>query len=239
MVEGFDCSSINLKKGSKGSLVSLLQKHLKNLGYYTYYNGHYLKIDGDFQKYTCLAVKSFQKATGHSQDGVFGPLTCKSLNEKIGAYTPSTTSSSGSGSGSGSSTTTSTATNKATQQAHIIQNVYTAQQSNLHIAGVHLIASTVTPTNHFKKGQWKTAEMTDDTYYPYKGHSVLREYSVECYLSHSQFKKLEYDLNLISDKKCSVSGDTMITPGDYLVNITVAEEKLMEKKLTIKLIETT
>ena len=85
MVETFDCKTVNLKKGSKGAQVTLLQTHLKNLGYYTYSGGRYLKIDGDFGTETEKAVIKFQGATGHSKDGWFGEKTCKSLNEKVNA----------------------------------------------------------------------------------------------------------------------------------------------------------
>ena len=36
MATVFDCTNINLRYGSKGALVTTLQTHLKNLGYYTY-----------------------------------------------------------------------------------------------------------------------------------------------------------------------------------------------------------
>lgn len=85
-METFDCNNIDLHKGSKGAKVTLLQTHLKNLGYYTYSSdGRYLKLDGDFGTETEKAVIKFQGATGHSKDGQFGPKTCKSLNEKVNA----------------------------------------------------------------------------------------------------------------------------------------------------------
>lgn len=93
VVETFDCNNTNLKLGDKGEKVTLLQTHLKTLGYYVSYNGHTLQVDGSFGTYTQWAVKQFQKATGHSQDGWFGPKTCKSLNEKItGVVTAEATS---------------------------------------------------------------------------------------------------------------------------------------------------
>lgn len=69
----FDCSKINLKKGSKGDDVKKLQNILKSKGYYT------RQVDGDFGKYTEEAVKKLQKAQGNSEDGQFGPKTCNKL----------------------------------------------------------------------------------------------------------------------------------------------------------------
>lgn len=83
MAETFDCTNTKLKRGSSGKKVSTLQTYLKEFGYYTTSNGHYLKIDGVYGVYTEKAVIAFQKATGNKQDGYFGPETCKSLNEKI------------------------------------------------------------------------------------------------------------------------------------------------------------
>ena len=79
MVELFDCSKTSLRQGAKGAQVTLLQTHLKTLGYYN------STIDGSFGPVTYQAVWNFQKATGNVKDGYFGPVTCKSLNEKINA----------------------------------------------------------------------------------------------------------------------------------------------------------
>ena len=70
------CDNINLKKNSKGDEVKTLQTMLSSLGYYT------RQVDGDFGDYTEAAVKQFQKDTGHTDDGVFGPKTCPDLNKK-------------------------------------------------------------------------------------------------------------------------------------------------------------
>ena len=71
----FDCKKINLSQGSKGDNVTKLQTVLKTKGYYT------RAIDGDFGKYTKEAVKKLQAAQGNSQDGIFGPKTCASLQK--------------------------------------------------------------------------------------------------------------------------------------------------------------
>lgn len=71
-----NCEKVNLKKGSKGDEVKELQTILKQKGYYT------RQVDGDFGTYTETAVKQLQKAQGNTQDGWFGPKTCKKLQQK-------------------------------------------------------------------------------------------------------------------------------------------------------------
>ncbi|QUA54588.1 peptidoglycan-binding protein [Aristaeella lactis] len=60
--------SKNLKKGSKGSKVRVLQQDLKSLGYN-------IAVDGDFGAKTEKAVKAFQKAHKLTADGIVGPKT--------------------------------------------------------------------------------------------------------------------------------------------------------------------
>lgn len=68
-----------VKKGSKGASVLLLQKLLKADGY-TGSNGAILALDGDFGGNTEAAVKEYQrKHTGLAVDGVCGPATWKSI----------------------------------------------------------------------------------------------------------------------------------------------------------------
>lgn len=70
-----NCDKINLKKGSKGEEVNELQTILKQKKYYTG------KIDGEYGELTADAVKKLQKELGGlTQDGIFGPITCKKLN---------------------------------------------------------------------------------------------------------------------------------------------------------------
>ena len=73
----FDCSNISLRNGSSGEKVKTLQTQLKNLGYYS------KTIDGSFGYYTGLAVQSFQRAYSLTVDGIFGPQSCKKLNQVI------------------------------------------------------------------------------------------------------------------------------------------------------------
>ena len=61
--------SENLKSGAKGDDVKLLQKRLKDLGYYK------SSVDGKMGKGTVNALKEFQKAHGLKDDGVAGQAT--------------------------------------------------------------------------------------------------------------------------------------------------------------------
>lgn len=90
MAELFDCNNTKLSQGSKGEKVTLLQKHLKSLGYYLTYNGRRLVVDGSYGTYTAWAVRQFQKANGLTQDGYFGPKTCQALNAKLNKTTTAT-----------------------------------------------------------------------------------------------------------------------------------------------------
>ena len=68
-----------IKKGSKGASVLLLQKLLKADGY-TGNNGSILALDGDFGGNTEAALKEYQrKHAGLAVDGVCGPATWKSI----------------------------------------------------------------------------------------------------------------------------------------------------------------
>lgn len=59
-----------LKRGAKGSEVTMIQETLKELGYYTY-----SKTTGFYGSITEKAVKRFQKANGIYPDGVVGKKT--------------------------------------------------------------------------------------------------------------------------------------------------------------------
>lgn len=68
-------SSVTLKKGSKGTLVQILQQKLRDLGYYN------AECDSDFGSKTESALKTYQKYYNLVSDGVYGPLTQKVFNE--------------------------------------------------------------------------------------------------------------------------------------------------------------
>lgn len=80
-----NCNTINLTKGSNGETVKELQTILKNKGYYTG------KIDGYYGDLTIQAVKLLQRQQGNSEDGQFGPKTCRKLNQNINNNTTHTT----------------------------------------------------------------------------------------------------------------------------------------------------
>lgn len=62
-----------VKNGSKGGSVYVLQAFLKSKGYYTG------KVDGAAGSLTEKAIKAFQKANGLSQDGIAGTNTWKAV----------------------------------------------------------------------------------------------------------------------------------------------------------------
>lgn len=62
-----------VKNGSKGGSVYVLQAFLKAKGYYTG------KVDGEAGSLTEKAIKAFQKAMGLSQDGIAGTNTWKAV----------------------------------------------------------------------------------------------------------------------------------------------------------------
>jgi peptidoglycan hydrolase-like protein with peptidoglycan-binding domain len=63
--------------GSEGAAVSLLQKDLAALGFYTY------SIDGWFGSKTHDAVVNFQKSRGLKTDGIVGPITKAALKQAL------------------------------------------------------------------------------------------------------------------------------------------------------------
>jgi peptidoglycan DL-endopeptidase LytE len=67
-----------LKIGAKGESVSVLQRHLKTLGYFTYPN-----ITGYYGSVTAEAVKRFQQAYGLKVDGVVNSQTLKKIQEAV------------------------------------------------------------------------------------------------------------------------------------------------------------
>lgn len=101
MADTFDCTNIRLTQGQNNDKVKQLQTILKNLGYYTG------KLDGQFGQYTYKAVYNFQNAYHLTKDGIFGPQTCKKLNEVVSSKnkTNNTTTSTKT---SGTSTTSNT-----------------------------------------------------------------------------------------------------------------------------------
>lgn len=69
----------NLKKGSKGETVRVMQELLAGLGYDL---GKY-GADGEFGSATQAAVKQFQQDCGLNADGVYGPKTHAALMERL------------------------------------------------------------------------------------------------------------------------------------------------------------
>lgn len=85
----------SLRRGSRGELVTTLQKRLKTWGYYT---GN---VDGIFGSQTEQAVKYFQRKNGLEVDGIVGPATAKAVGISLtGGSSGGSSSSSGTGSSS-------------------------------------------------------------------------------------------------------------------------------------------
>lgn len=68
----------NVKSGTKGNDVKLLQRLLKSNGFKGA-DGKSLTIDGDCGTNTVYAIKAYQKKKGLSADGIAGPATWKSI----------------------------------------------------------------------------------------------------------------------------------------------------------------
>lgn len=75
---GYMFSVGNVKSGTKGNNVKLLQRLLKSNGFRGA-DGKLLTIDGDCGTNTVYAIKSYQKKKGLSADGIAGPATWKSI----------------------------------------------------------------------------------------------------------------------------------------------------------------
>lgn len=80
---GFDddalpAAAVNLHFGSRGESVTLLQRNLSTLGYFTYPHA-----TGYYGSYTVSAVKKFQKVYGVPATGTYGPLTRTALSHAL------------------------------------------------------------------------------------------------------------------------------------------------------------
>jgi peptidoglycan hydrolase-like protein with peptidoglycan-binding domain len=83
LAKASDYGNQDLALGSRGSAVSLLQKDLSRLGFYSN------SIDGWFGPKTHDAVVSFQKSQGLKTDGVVGPISRAALNKALAGINPS------------------------------------------------------------------------------------------------------------------------------------------------------
>lgn len=80
--KGTHVAKPTLKKGSKGSEVSALQKNLNSIKMHDK-NGKKLVVDGDFGANTEYAVKSFQKSKKLEVDGIYGPKSYDEMKKAI------------------------------------------------------------------------------------------------------------------------------------------------------------
>lgn len=74
----------DLRRGMSGEDVAVVQRLLKDLGFFTY-----PQITGYFGSITETAVKAFQRANGLAADGIIGPITRGVMNKLLAGSTPS------------------------------------------------------------------------------------------------------------------------------------------------------
>ena len=237
MVETLDCTDISLRKNAKGEKVTLLQKNLKLLGFYQTAGGKTLKVDGEYLVYTEQAVKAFQKSVGGlAIDGWFGPVTCKKMNEKLLAKDAETKKQEEEK--NTATQTTVTPSKPDPYAANPKNNVWYSQNPNvnLNIDGIWLIGSSVTRTNAYHSGSWKTIQLMNGKNYFYKDRPSPREYSVDCYVPNLLYGSLSVEFDKMGERVCKVT--TRLFPsGYYVVGVTVADEKTESKKITLKFTE--
>ena len=234
MVQYFNCETISLKKGSKGEEVKLLQTYLKKFGYYTYYNGHYLKIDGDYGTYTAWAVRKFQRDTGHDDDGWFGPKTCPSLNQMIAKDEGVTVEQAAAA--AAQSTSSSSGTSSSKYLIDTRKNILSEKDSNLHIQGLHFLMTSFTFDTPSNTGDVKTVELLDGKFKPYLGHDVQRAYTVETEMTLAEFRQLEPELVKMERQSCYVVCP-YFRAGQFHVKYTPALKNVRYIRLTLKLTE--
>ena len=209
-------------------IVSKIQKHLQTLGYFPKDNY------GTFGRATEIALINFQKKwnTDHTKEsdkityeGHFDNGTCKALKASIAAYNKKA-----------NKQTKNTATAKIeTYPANTKKNVIPVKDTNLSIDGIRFKVSKVTPTNHYRSGNWKNIELIQG-YKPVKTKHTPLEYTVECYFTNKEFKQLDNELDKIGERICTVVS-TVIRSSKYFVEVTVAPQKLTHQKVTMKLTE--
>lgn len=231
-VVGFDCPNVWIEpnKTNNTEHVRLLQTHLKTLGYYTSVGGVELKIDGDYGQYTIAAVKAFQKATGHNDDGVFGPATCPDLNKAINATKTL----------EASKAETTKKTEEVNKEIVIEADKYQflppGFKGNFHIDNVHFVSSAVEPTRRHTRGNWQTMELMNNGLYTYEGHSQPLEFDVTCYIRYNDYRTVKPALDLMYLKPCSVNGSGLTT-GTYVVSYNIVHEYRHWWKLTFHLLQ--
>lgn len=238
MVETFDCSKVNIKQGARGSQVTLLQTHLQTLGYYLKApDGSKLVVDGKYEKYTIAAVKEFQRKTGHSDDGWFGPKTCSSLNEKILAHyniktTPASTTTTTKTTASTTSTSANTYLNK--YKVNTQNNVISSNNANITIQGLYFRIGNLKRSVELNSPEVKTIELMDGSDYDYLSSEKALQYTFDTYLSRSEYSKIRPELNKLGYQVCNVS--TSLFPSTtYWVKVTPDESSVDEIKISFEI----
>ena len=228
----FDCENTSLSenRGSSGEKVKLLQQALQKLGYYIGY-----KVDGIFGPYTTAAVKQFQGDNGHSTDGWFGPKTCKTLTnayankvkaeeeKKVAQQTVA-------------SKPAADAVKTDPYAVDTSKNLFSEKDTNLHIDGIHLYATSITPNTGFHSGNWKTVALLNGKHEKWHGTPTPLEYTIETHMKASDFKKLRHEFFKMGRRVCNVVCPE-IDSGNYLITPNWSYAKTKYRKVTFKLLE--
>lgn len=77
--ERFRIKSLNLRRGSIGENVSIIQRVINSLGI----NTGTISVDGKFGQNTEAAIKAFQRLMGLTEDGILGPKTRLKIKERL------------------------------------------------------------------------------------------------------------------------------------------------------------
>ena len=138
----------NLKKGSTGEAVKVMQTMLIACGYDCGSTG----ADGDFGKNTLAALKAFQKDAGLAVDGVYGPLSKAALEK---AYA-----------GKGAQTPVSTPSTTTDNVKAIWDRLYAAIQNPYGVAGVmgNFHAESALKSTNLQNTYEKKLGMSDEEY---------------------------------------------------------------------------
>lgn len=225
--KNFNCPMVNLYKDIKGHTdeIKLLQTMLKKLGYYT------SDVDGVFGPVTDNAVKAFQRATKHSDDGVFGPKTCPDLNKAYNAKITDETAKK-------NAKTTTTTTKKVDPYAFNPDDYQFVDESiaNFVLDGIRFVVESVTDTVSFEMQGWNaTFLMNNMVLFSEKDLAPL-EYDVVTHIDAPVFKKLRPIFSKIMHRCPVPVYSDLVEPGNYLVYFKREDAKGTMQKITIHLL---
>ena len=115
-------------------------------------------------------------------------------------------------------------------------NIFPNWMANLNIDGILLVASSVTRTTPYNSGDWKNIGLMNGKNYFYKDRPSPREFSVDCYVFNEEFPTINVELTKMEERICNVVS-TQFPSGKYVVKVSIADEKVNSKKVTLKFTE--